>query len=216
MGTRCRDVISIVARFSCPSNGSDDASTHCHFANTIVVKVGEVDITQSIYSNSIRITYLRTRRSDIISIVARRSCPGDCNNHASTHYHFSNTKVIAIGEVDITRSIYSNALRLIYLGTSRLEATSIVAGRSCPNNCSDDASTHCHFSNTIVIKVGEVDITISIYSNTSRLIYLGTRCRYVISIVARRSRPGNCSDDASTHCHFSDTMIANISQVDIA
>ena len=183
MSARCQDPIPIVASNSCPSNCSDNASARCHFSNTMVY-LAYVDVTRIINSNSSRIIQLGARRQNPISIVKIKTCPSDCSDYASARCHFSDTTILSIGDVDIARSINIKTIGIIYLSARRQDPISVVAKSSCPSNCSDNASAHCHFSNTLIYTVGEVGITRYINLDTKRELCLSARRRDPISIVA--------------------------------
>ena len=145
--------ISIVAIKSCPSNGSDYASTHCHFSDKMIFLVDEVDITQCIKSNSVRIVKLSTCRHDSISIVASKSCARNRSDDASACSNFSDTMIFLTDEVDIALSINRNTIRLTYLSNRRRDSVSIVAIRSCPSNCYDEfIQSVCESSTRLIVQ----------------------------------------------------------------
>ena len=134
-------------------------------------------------------------RHDVISIVGSIPCPSNCSDYASAHRYFPDTIVIRVGNVDVTRTISSNVLRILKIGTNRQDVVTIIGRIPCPSNCSDYTSAYCHFSDTIVSCVSEVEVATSINCDTIICVYFGTcRCE-IISMVAYRSITSNCKDE---------------------
>ena len=145
-------------------------------------------------------------RKNIISVVTRSSCPSDCGDYASAHCHFSDTGDGKIGEVNISHSVNCNASGATYLSFSCQDVVSIVPSGTSPSDCGDYASVQCHFSDTSVGIVGEVNISLFIYCYTCSVTYLSFGRQDVISIVAKSSCPSDCGDYATAQSYFSDTI----------
>ena len=139
---------------------------------------------------------MSTSRVSVVSKIPRTSCPNNCGDIASAHSYFSDTIISVVDNVDITRSIYSNAKRISELSASRGSTISTVPRSSCPSNGSDYASAHCYFSNTVIVTVGNVDIALSIDVQSMNLRYFSTSRSSIIStVVTNISCSCNCHDE---------------------
>ena len=70
-----------------------------------------------------------------------------------------------VGDVYVTRSINCDGTGLIQISTCGRDTITIKDWRTCPSDCSDNASLHCYFSDTIIVSVSNVDITQSVKIN---------------------------------------------------
>jgi hypothetical protein len=105
LSTGCGSTVATISTNTVAGNPRDDASRGCYLADDVSGYIGDVDVSGSIYGHSIWGVEFRARRRATISAVTRCSVACDSGNNSGGYLNLANARVVAIGNIDIPRTI---------------------------------------------------------------------------------------------------------------
>ena len=93
---------------------------------------------------------------------------------------------------------------------------SLLNSSTVAGNCGDDAGAQSDFSNAIVDRVCDEDISICVKCYVERCIQCGL-CRVdIVQIEAIVAVTSHCGNDASAYCDLSNPMVFSVSEEDVS
>src|SRR5262249_52567933 len=95
-----------------------DIAICIYFADSVIARVGNVDIAGPIRSNSHGTSKGRARGRAAVAAEPKRSVACKCADNACSRVYFSYCEDVCLRKVDIARSIYGNTLREKQIGVS--------------------------------------------------------------------------------------------------
>ncbi len=164
-------------------NGSDSRASKCwricakfNLTDAVAKSVSNIQIATTINGNALRTAQLCIDRGTAVAIIitttviitTKSTRTGYCTDNTACIY-FTDAVVILISNIQIATAIDGDTCRIGKSGTGRRTAVTMIT--KSPDTRDRTNDTVCtHFTDTMILRVSNIQITTAINSNTIRIV----------------------------------------------
>ncbi len=215
-GAGGRSAVAAIAAGPISGDRADCARGEIHRADDVVAAVGDEEVPRGVRRNARRVVEPGARGRGAIAAVAAGPVSGDRADHARGEIHRADDVVAAVGDEEVSRTVYGNGLGKVQLGTHGRGAVAAVTTGPVSGDGADHARGGVDLADYVVSRVGDEDVPGSVHRDAHGSVQLGAGGRSMVALVSTDAAAGDRRNRARNEIHLTDRVVAGVRDEEVS